>query len=189
MIPRRPVLYALLVAIALFGPMIAFAGVSVVWPGSPFTVDVDETPPITFAAGEDHAQAQTIGFANALTTDDNAGSFSLSLFGLSGGSVTIDRFVNITKLATVSEFRFEATNTISGIAPDTLKARFWTGATPPTSDGDAQVCAVLDMTTTGESTTACSGGTVQMQVIYALPSSQTTESDIVTIRPSSIVFA
>ncbi len=186
---QRPVLVVLLLAVALLGPMVAYAGVSVIWPESTKTIDVDESPPITFAAGGDHSSANTLGFAGAFANTDNGAAYTLTVNGLSGGTITIDDLVTITKDAAISTFKIEATNTLAGISPDTLKIRLWTGVTAPTADGDAQVCAVLDLTAAGESTNSCSGTTVYMQLIYALPTGQTTESGTVTLRPSSIVFA
>ncbi len=185
---KNAIFVSLLIVVALLGPLVAYAGVSVIWPESTATVDVDENPPVQFAAGADHATAQSLGFAGAFSTNDNGASYSLTLNGLSGGTVTIDDLANITRDASISSYKMEVTAAPTGITPDTLKIRLWTGASAPTADGDAQVCAVLDLTATGESANACSNS-VKMQLIYALPSGQTTETGTVTIRPSSLVFA
>ncbi len=186
---NKHLLGVLLIAIAITGPLVAFAGISVIWPGSITTIDVDETPPITFDWGDDYGDALGLGFATALTGTNNNGSFTITILGLSGGTVTIDRFLNVSKDAAISEFKVETTAAPSGISPTTLKLRFWTGGTPPTADNDAQVCAVLNLTGVEESSGACSATSMKAQLIYTLPDGQTTESDTATVRPSSIVFA
>lgn len=188
---KSALMTALLLGVAALGPSVAYAGVSVIWPSSTQTADVDETPPITFSAGTDHATAQSLGFAGAFSAENNGASYTLSLNGLSGGEVTIDDVANVSVDPAVSSHKVEVATALgSGIAPDTLKLRLWTGTTAPTADGDAQVCAVLDLTAAqgAESTGSCDKST-KVQVVYALPSGQTTESDTVTIRPSSITFA
>jgi hypothetical protein len=185
-------LTGLLVGMAVVGPMVAYAGVSVIWPSSTATVDVDEAPPITFAAGSDHAQAQTIGFAGAFSAGNNAASFTLSLNGLSGGTVTIDNLTYITREASVASYKVQIATAIGGgINPSTLKVRLWTGGTAPTADGDASVCAVLDLEAAlnTESSAACTAAGVKVQLVYTLPTGQTTQSDTVSIRPSSVTFA
>ncbi len=184
---------ALLVAIALVGPMVAFAGVSAVWPESTKTVDVNTSPPITFAAGADHTQANSLGFAGAFTATNNAASYTLTVSGLSGGTLTIDDLVTITSTANVADYKLQIDTALAGTLtnPDTLKVRLWTGATPPTADGDAQVCGVLDLeaVATTETATACAGSsTVKVQLIYALPDGSS-GSSTVSIAPSTINFA
>jgi hypothetical protein len=172
--------------------MVAYAGVSVIWPSTTATVDVDEAPPINFTAGSDHAQAQTIGFAGAFTQGNNGGSFTLTLNGLSGGTVTIDNLTYIQHEATVSSYKVQVATAIGGgINPTTLKVRLWTGGTAPTADGDASVCAVLDLEAAAntESSTSCTATGVKVQLVYQLPTGQTTQADSVSLRPSSIVFA
>lgn len=185
-------LTGLLVAMAMVGPMVAYAGVSVIWPSSQVTVDVDESPPINFTAGSDHAQAQSLGFAGAFSQGNNGASFTLTLNGLSGGTVTVDNLTFIQREASVSSYKIQVATAIGGgINPTTLKARLWTGGTAPTADGDAQVCAVLDLEAAAntESSASCTAAGVKVQLVYALPAGQTTQSDSVSIRPSSIVFA
>lgn len=180
----------LLVVLAILGPLVAYAGITVIYPAATLTTDVDESPPITFAAGADHAQAQTIGFSSAFTAADNSGAFTLTVNGLSGGNITIDDLVTITKAAEVTSFKMDIDTAYSGtLTPDVYAVRLWTGGTAPTVDGDAQVCAVLDLTASVESAASCTATTVKVQVIIELPSGMTTESGTVTVRPSSIVFA
>lgn len=189
---KSTLLGSLLVGIAVVGPMVAYAGVSVIWPSTTATVDVDEAPPITFLVGTDHAKANTIGFAGAFTAGNNAGSFTLQMNGLSGGQITVDNLTHVKKETSITSYKLQVATAIGGgINPSTLKVRLWTGATPPTADGDSQVCAVLDLEAAAntESSASCTAVDVFVQLVYALPTGQTTQSDTVSIRPSSIVFA
>lgn len=189
---KSTLLGGLLVGIAVVGPMVAYAGVSVIWPSTTATVDVDEAPPITFLVGADHAKLNTIGFAGAFTAGNNAGSFTLTLNGLSGGQITVDNLTHIKRESSITSYKVQVATAIgAGINPDTLKVRLWTGATAPTADGDSQVCAVLDLEAAAntESTASCTAVDVFVQLVYKLPTGQTTQTDSVSIRPSSIVFA
>lgn len=181
----------LLVGIAVVGPAITHAGVSVIWPASEHTANVDTTPIITFAQGADYAQAESLGFASSFTAVDSGAAFTLTLSGLSGGSVTIDDYVAATVDPAVDTWNMEISSALAGTltAPTLLKIRLWTGLTAPTADGDAQVCGVLDLTAAVNTATATScADDAKIQVIYTLPSSST-GSSAVSIRPSSIVFA
>lgn len=183
---------ALLVGIAIIGPMVAYAGVSVIWPSSTATVNVNQSPPINFTSGSDYTQANGLGFAGSFAQANNAASFTLTASGLSGGTVTIDNLTWVQKASSVSSFKVQVASALSGISPTTLKIRLWSGASAPAADGDAGVCAVLDLTAAAntESTGSCSAaGGVRMQLVYQLPSGQTTQSGTVSVRPSSIVFA
>lgn len=184
-------LVALLIGIATVGPMVAYAGVTVVWPDSTKTVDINTSPPITFSQGTDFTTASDRNFASGFSADNGGASYTLTVSGLSGGSVTVDDLVNISKGASVSSFKVKVDTGLSGTltSPTTLKVRLWTGSTAPTADGDSQVCAVLDLTSAAgtESTNACSNS-VKMQLVYELPDAST-GSSTVSILPSSIVYA
>lgn len=180
-----------ILALSAVGPTIAYAGIDVVYPASTKTADVDETPPITFSAGTDHSTAESVGFSGSFISEENSGAYSLTLYGLSDGKITIDDLVNVTIDSSVASHKLNVDTALgSGITPDVLKLRLWTGSTAPTADGDAQVCAILDLTAAAgtESTNACTAST-KMQIVYDLPSGQTTESDTVKIAPSSISFS
>lgn len=181
----------LLAGIAVVGPLVAYAGVSVVYPSSTQTVALDTTPPITFAAGADQSQAQSIGFLSALTTADNAASFSITLKGLSGGAVTIDDYATITKAASVTSYKMSIATALSAgvTTPTLLKIRLYTGGTAPTADNSAGVCGVLDLQAAQDTeSAACTGTTVHIQLLYTLPTGSSGTSTV-AIRPSSIVFA
>lgn len=188
---KSVLLTSLLVAMALLGPTVAYAGVSVVWPESDVGAGVDTTPPLTFSAGTDHADANTLGFIDpAFSATNNGASFTLTLNGLSGGTVTIDDVVNLSVGSGVASHKVEVSTAAADATQFTvLKLRLWTGSTAPTADGDAQVCAVLDLTSTAdtESANACTKST-KMQLIIELPDGSSA-SDTVSIRPSSIVFS
>ena len=52
---KEAILYILLIGIALLVPTISFAGVSLIYPDSTFTTDVNTSPPITWDQGDDYA--------------------------------------------------------------------------------------------------------------------------------------
>jgi hypothetical protein len=186
------VLTSILVTIAIVGPMVAYAGVSVIWPSSTATVNVDTSPPITFAQGSDYTQASSLGFASAFATTNNAGSFTVTVSGLSGGTVTIDNLTYIQREASVTSYKMQVATAFSGsLNPTLLKVRLWTGSTAPTADGDSGVCAVLDLEAalSTESSASCSAAGVKVQLVSTLPAGVSSETGTVSIRPSSIVFA
>jgi hypothetical protein len=182
---------ALLLSIALFGPMVAFAGVTVIWPSSETMVDVNTDPPIQFAAGADHARAESLSFSGAFAAQNNDASYTLTVSGLSGGTVIIDELVTVTRTIAVTSYKLEIASALAGTltTPETLKVRLWTGDIAPTADGDAQVCGVLDLMAALETeSAACSAATVKMQLVYGL-GADASGSSSVSVRPSSIVFA
>lgn len=101
--------------------------------------------------------------------------------------------MNVTATSGVATFKVKISVALSGTlspAVNTLKLRFWTGATAPTADGDAQVAVVLDLTAivdTETVTTIAGSQTVFVQLICDYASS-TTGSSSVSIQPSSIVL-
>lgn len=179
----------LLGGMSIMGPMVAYAGVNVVYPGSVQTADVDESPPITFSAGADHSTAQSAGFAGSFVSSENGAQWNLTFNGLSDGKVTIDDAVNVTVESAVTSYKMKVSSALgTGIDPTTFKIRLYNGSTAPSADGDSQVCAVLDLTSAQgtETTNSCDSLDRKIQVIYELPEGQTTESDTVTVQPSSI---
>ena len=190
---KEAILYILLIGIALLVPTISFAGVSLIYPDSTFTTDVNTSPPITWDQGNDYTLAQSLSFAGSFATSDNDAAFTLTVSGISGGTVTIDKLLNLTAASSVSTYKLKISSALAGTltAPTTLKLRFWTGATAPTLDGDAQVEAVLDLTAaldTETSTTITGNQVVYVQLICEYDSS-TTGSSSVSIQPSSIALA
>jgi len=186
------VLYALLIAISLLAPLVSYAGVSLIYPSSPITANVNTSLPITWAQGADYTLAESNGFAGSFSTSNNAASFTLTISGLSGGTVTIDKLLNVVATSGVSTFKVKISSALSGslTTPTTLKLRFWTGASAPTADDSPGVAAVLDLTAaqgTETSTTISGGQTVYVQLVCTFQSS-TTGSSNVSIQPSSIVL-
>ena len=183
--------YALLILISLMAPLITYAGVSLIYPSSDITANVKTSLPITWASGSDYTLAQSNGFAGSFSTSNNASSFTLAISGLSGGTVTIDKLLNVVATSNVSTFKVKISTGISGTlspTPTTLKLRFWTGSTAPADDGSSGVVAVLSLKATEgtETLTTISGSqTVYVQLVYQLASS-TTGSSSVSIQPSSI---
>jgi len=184
----------ILATIAILGPMVAYAGVSVIYPSSSHTATTVATAPISFAEGADYTLAETLGFATDFATADSASHFSVSLNGIGGGTIIIDKYATITRTSGVSSYKMSIATAMTGTMDATeiasLKVRLWTGATPPVLDGSTGVCAVLDLEAIidTESTNACSDASVFMQVTYQL-SVGATGSSSVAIRPSTVVFA
>jgi hypothetical protein len=189
---KEAILYILLIGIALLVPTISFAGVSLIYPDSTFTTDVNTSPPITWDQGNDYPLAQSLSFAGSFATSDNDASFTLTVSGLSGGTVTIDKLLNLTAASSVSTYKMKISSALAGTlspAPTNATLRFWTGATAPTSDGAA--LAVLDLTAvlnTETSTTIAGNQVVYVQLICEYASS-TAGSSSVSIQPSSIALA
>lgn len=186
---KTVIMGTLLGGMSIMGPMVAYAGVDVVYPGSVQTADVDESPPIVFSAGSDHSKAQNVGFAGAFVSSENGAQWNLTFNGLSDGKVTIDDAVNVSVESAVTSYKMKVSSALgTGISPTTFKVRIWNGTTAPTGDSHYNVCAVLDLTAAQgtESTNSCDATDRKVQVIYELPEGQTTESDTVTVQPSSI---
>jgi len=189
---REALLYALLIGIALLAPTISFAGVSLIYPDSTFTANVNTSPPITWDQGNDYALAASLSFAASFANTDNDAAFILTVSGLSGGTVTIDQLLNVTAASSVSTYKLKISSALAGDlspAPTTLKLRFWTGATAPTVDGDA--LAVLDLTDPFNTETAdtITGDQVVYVQLIADYGASTSGSSSVSIQPSSIALA
>jgi hypothetical protein len=185
----------LLAGVAALSPIIAYAGVTVVYPKSTHTVNVNASPPITFAQGADYASANANGFASAFTLVDANAAFTITLSALSGGNVTIDKYANLVAGASITSFKMQIATAVSGTLDATeivvLRIRLWTGGTPPTADNSTGVCAVLNLEAlvNTESGTTCGGNqTVFVQVLYELGTGSAGSSTL-ALRPSSIVFA
>ena len=189
-VQSEKILYVLLIAISIMAPIVSYAGVSLIYPESTITSDVNTSPPITWAQGADYTLASSNGFAGSFATSDNDSAFTLNASGLSGGTVTIDKLVNVVATSGVSTFKVKISSALGGgITPTTLKLRFWIGATAPTIDGDA--ITVLDLTAAVDTETALTiagSQTVFVQLVCELASG-TSGSDSVSIQPSSIVLA
>ncbi len=182
-------IYLILICISITAPLISYAGVSLIYPSSTITGNVNTAPPITWSTGADYATAQSMGFAGSFTQTNNAASFILTVSGLSGGTVTIDKLVNVVATSSVATYKIQITTALTGtLSPTTFKLRFWTGATAPTGDVSAGVITVLDLTSAQGTETAATisgNGTVFVQLVYSLGSAAT-GSSTVSIAPASI---
>lgn len=191
--PKRVTLVLMLTGLAVVGPLVAYAGITVIYPKSTHTVNVNTTPPITFTQGSDYAAASANGFASSFVRHDNDASFVITLSGLSGGNITIDNYTMATKIAAVTSYNLTIADALSGtLAPLTsLKVRLWTGAVAPTTDNSAGICGVLSLQSgagIGSSRGPCTGAFVRFQVVYEL-GTDATGTSTVAVRPSNIVFA
>jgi hypothetical protein len=188
---RENLIYITLIGISISAPLVSYAGVSLIYPNSTMTSDVVSSPPITWTQGADYAAASALGFAGSFAQTNNAGSFTLTVSGLSGGTVTIDKLVNVVADSGVATYKIQITTALDGTLdpePTTLKLRFWTGGTAPTGDGSAGVITVLDLKSALDTETAATiagDESVFVQLVYQLASS-TTGSSTVSIAPSSI---
>lgn len=198
---------AILVAAALVGPAVAYASVDVVWPASSKTIDVNQDPPITFDAGTDYELARNNNFTGDFAGHNNDASYTVTVSGLSGGRVTIDKLLNLTVLDSVASFNVEISSALSGSFDSSniteLRMRIWNGTDAPDSDSSPGVRCVLDLEqpagndTSGYPPDRCElpGETVgpgqhraYMQIVFELAEDQTSESATVDIRPLDIVF-
>ena len=188
---RNNLIYITLVCISISAPLVSYAGVSLIYPSSTITSSVNSSPPITWTQGTDYPSASALGFAGSFAQTNNAASFTLTVSGLSGGTVTIDKLVNVVATSGVATYKIQITTALAGTlspAPTTLKLRFWTGETAPTADGSAGVITVLDLKSalnTETAATIAGNQSVFVQLVYQLASS-TTGSSTVSIAPSSI---
>lgn len=196
------VLTVVLMVMALVGPAVAYAGVDVVWPPSEKVVEVNQDPPIKFRKGDDYDLAASNNFAGNWSGSNANASYGVTVSGLSGGRLVVDRLVNVTVLSNVQDFNVEISDPLTGSFDPAnvteLKIRLWNGTSAPTSDTDGNVRCWLDLTLgTGNSTAGNSQGRcenpsqshLQMQVVFELASDQSTESSQVQIRPVDVRFA
>ena len=189
LVSTEAVLSFLLIAIAIAAPLLSYAGVSLIFPDSTITSDV-MTPSITWAQGADYSAAATLGYAGSFALANSDSSFTVTVSGLSGGTVTIDKLVNCIADSGVTTFKLKISIALAGTLtdPTTLKFRFWTGATAPTSDVSAGVVAVLDLESVLDTETAdaiAGDQTVFVQMVCELPT-DSSGSSTVSIQPSSI---
>ena len=188
------IFYAIVIAISFLAPLVSYAGVSLIYPNSTLTSNVNTSPPITWAQGDDYSRAVTHSFAGSFSASDSAAAFTLTVSGLSGGQVTVDKLLNLTAVSGVTTYKVKISSALTGALTSsisTLKMRFWTGATAPTGDGSSGVLAVLDLKAaldTETSTTISGGSTVYVQLVYQLASSSSGTATV-SIQPSSITLS
>ncbi len=93
-IQKEHILYILLIGISIGAPLISYAGVSLIYPDSTISADVNTNTPISWEQGDDYTLANTLGFAGSYAGTNNDASFTLTFSGLSGGTVTVDKLFN-----------------------------------------------------------------------------------------------
>lgn len=210
---KSVLLNLLLLGVAVAGPFVAYAGVQAIYPGSAHTVNIQQTPPIKFIGGYDLTQATNAGFVSASSfngsTNNYAASFTITVKGLAGGNVTIDKLVNVTcticggtTSGKVKSYRLEvSTGWAAGTttAPTTLKYRLWGGPTPPTTDGIAlSNSGPLNLLSNPGTCTGASGlgnctakandsRWLQLLIVYPTGASSGTDGTV-SIRPGDIQF-
>lgn len=182
---KSSTLTVLLVALSLVGPAVAYAGVQVVWPESTDTLNVNEDPPITFDTGADFSSAQSNNFTGDWVGHNNNASYTVTLSGLSGGNVTIDKWINVSVNPAIQDFELNITE---AIGEDTLgkssieyaTVRLWNssnGDAAPTANGSlTSQCELSLQAPVGTSSQNCpdpstltgGGSWLQMQVVYEL---------------------
>lgn len=205
---KESALTAILVAIVLMGPAVAYAGVNVVYPASTKTLNVNQDPPIRFDRGDDYAVAQANNFTAGWAGSNNNASYTINVSGLSGGNLTIDKLVGLTIQDTVPSFNVSISAALSGsFDPANVTyfvMRIWNGTTAPTTNASLGVRCVLNLkaavdTHTGQNAQGeCElPGEVgaqpdervaHMQIVLELGGDQTTESSTVSIRPQDIAL-
>ena len=188
---REYVLFILLIGISIAAPLISYAGVSLIYPDSTISTDVNTNPPISWEQGTDYTLASSLGFAGSYSGTNNDASFTLTFSGLSGGTVTVDKLFNVVATSDVTTYKTKISSALAGTltTPTTLKLRFWTGATPPTSDGEAITVLDLQSIVDTETVSNLSGdGTIFVQLVCEYQSGSTGSSSV-SIQPSSIVLS
>lgn len=207
---RGSALTAILVALALVGPVVAYAGVSVVWPASTKTVNVNQDPPIRFKQGDDYTLAKGNNFTSAWAGQNANASYTITVSGLSGGNVTVDKLVRVEVDSNVQDFNVSIESALSGTFDNVnisrLKIRLWNGTTEPAWDADESGAAdgaegircVLDLkgakgsSTGGVPASHCERpgeGFMHMQLLFALADDQSVEESTVSIQPLDVAFA
>lgn len=147
--------------------------------------DGGDEPEMTFTRGADWDMATEAGFADRFDTRDDGSAFDLELSGLPGGTVTIDRLVEIDASEEIGGYRWLIEDP-AGMDGVELDARLWTGEVAPDSDDDPAVCSLADLTRVGLSEGRCPAGTAHVQVVYSLPG-DAEGSDVVQIRPEILI--
>lgn len=182
---KSSTLTVLLVALSLVGPAVAYAGVQVVWPASTDTLNVNEDPPITFDTGDDFPSAKSNNFTGDWVGHNNNASYTVTLSGLSGGNLTVDKWLNVTVNSAIQDFKLNITE---GIGEDTLgkssieyaTIRLWNatnGDPAPANNGSlTSQCELSLQASVGTASPTCpdpstlwgAGNQLKMQVVYEL---------------------
>lgn len=196
---KRGTLVLLLAALAVVGPIVAYAGLTVIYPKSTQTLAINTSPPVLFQQGSDYEMAANNGFASVFTEVDNKAAHTITLSGLSGGNFTVDNYTAILNNLTggAQSFKIQIGNTyadtggLSLAEVNHLRVRLWVSqlGAAPTSDVSPSVCAVLNLKAPDntESATSCDRKFINVQVVYDLASGAT-GTGTATFRPSSLTM-
>jgi len=152
------------------------------------TLTIDMTPFILWSHGQDYPAAQNNRVVATLAK--NSSTIITTLYGLSGGTIIVDKLLQCTVDSELSTFQMKIRNALSGTlspAPSTLKLRFWTGESAPTTDDSAGVEAVLDLTGNQDTETLPISGnqTLYLQLVCTMQSN-TSGNSTVKIHPNTI---
>lgn len=209
----KRILTGIIALVAVFGPWVAYAGVSVIYPESAHTIDVNDSPPITFAQGGDYTDASSLGFLSSWVSANDGASFTITVSALGGGELIIDDYVTATVDASVTSFTYELSTAIAyGTLTNANFVSFYlcawqqSGASPaptnsegsecgdPDGAGGTEVCGSLDLESAA--TTKSTGGpcddapaTTKMQLYLKMGSGANDATPAtVSIRPADILF-
>jgi hypothetical protein len=205
-------LYAILGSIALIVPLFSYAGVTLIYPSSTTTVNVSSSPPITYASDTDYTTAANNGLAASFTTTNQGASYTVTVKGLSGGSMTADQWIKINAVTGVSQFTSQISSALTSTTGITsLKLRYWDSglsSTAPTSDTANNVIGTIDLkagtagtsisfnsayntnagaTASTMATVAKTAAGVKVQLIVTLIDSSTANASV-SLQPTGIVL-
>jgi hypothetical protein len=82
----------------------SYTGVTLIYPSSTSTINVLNSPPITYASDADYTVAANNGLAVSFSNTNQGGAYTVTLKGLSGVTVTADKWVKINAGSGVSSF-------------------------------------------------------------------------------------
>lgn len=147
---------------------------------------------IRFKAGADYEEARRAGVADGLLITEGEAGHMVSLRGLSGTTLQIDRLVLVEKDPDLVSFRLSITKPLSGSLeqPPLAVLRLWHGDEPPTADDDPQVCLVLDLTAPEPvgSQGECHADEVHVQAAYR-PPDEGSGASAIRFRPTGLNMA
>jgi hypothetical protein len=172
-------------------------GLSLVGPGAAYGLHqslVDEAasilPALTFHPGADYASARGAGLAGEFQSLHNGAAYAVTLSGLAGSRIVIDDLVEARVDPGVASYGFQIDQGLRGTLtkPTEFVMRAWSGPSPPQSNDDPGVCAVVDFTSSEHAGIhdRCTTN-VHLQFVLELPHSAKGESTV-SIRPTGIVF-
>lgn len=180
----------LLVALALFSPVVLGSLAQVLTPFRGHSIDIENDPPIRFYAGPDYKVGERAGITSDFVAGHADGSYVVTVNGYAGATIEIDRLLRVEKDHRVALYKLSIADGMGGtLEPEVAKMRLWAGPSPPVSDLDPRVCAVLDLTAPEETESdgpGCIAPVVHAQFILRLAPEQQSAASGVTVRPTGI---